>query len=468
MIEAWKTTQKIKNGETTSTEVVEKTIKKIEDKEPQINAYITVEKEKALEKAREIDRLIEKNEDPGMLAGIPVGMKDAISTAKTKTTCGSKTLKNYKPPYDAYVVEQIKNAGGIIIGKTNCDEFCMGSTTETSYFGATKNPINPELVPGGSSGGSAAAVKYGGASIALGSDTGGSVRCPAAFCSLVGLKPTYGHISRHGLVAYASSLDQIGPITTNVKDAALTYDVISGKDPNDPTSTKSKQNHYQNLKPETEVTLGIPKELMEEGINPDVKNKVKNKISDLEDQGANIKTVSIPSLEYALPAYCIISMSEASSNLARYDGVRYGYTTGKNDDWNTVYKKTRAQGFGDEVKRRIILGSYALSAGYYDRYYNKALKIRQLLKKEFEKAFNKVDALIAPTMPYKPFKIGEKIDDPLSLYMGDALNVPVNMIGSPSITIPTSHNEPVGIQIIGNHHQEQKILNIAYAMEETK
>ncbi|WP_394334872.1 Asp-tRNA(Asn)/Glu-tRNA(Gln) amidotransferase subunit GatA [Methanonatronarchaeum thermophilum] len=466
-MEAWKTTQRIKNGEDTSVEVVERVFENIKKHEKNVNAYITLEKEKALNQARKIDKAIKNGEDPGPLAGVPIGIKDSISTAGMKTTCGSKTLQNYIPPYDAYTVQQIKEAGGIVIGKTNCDEFCMGSTTETSYFGETRNPLNPDLVPGGSSGGSAAAVSYGGASIALGSDTGGSVRCPAAFCSVVGLKPTYGSVSRHGLVAYGSSLDQIGPITQDVKDAALTYDVISGNDPQDPTSNTTKQNHLQNLEPDPDVTLGIPKQL-QEGVDPEIKQKTNEKIDKLRDLGAETKRIDIPSLEYALPAYCIISMSEASSNLARYDGVRYGHRSKSNEDWNTEFSKTRAESFGDEVKRRIILGTYALSAGYYDRYYNKALKIRNLLTKEFKQTFKEVDALISPTMPYKPFEIGEKINDPLSLYMGDALNVPVNMVGNPSITIPTNKNEPIGIQIIGDHHQEQKILNIAKAMEETK
>ncbi|RZN60868.1 Asp-tRNA(Asn)/Glu-tRNA(Gln) amidotransferase subunit GatA [Methanonatronarchaeum sp. AMET6-2] len=468
MIEVWKASKDVREGNREAVDILEDVVKEIEGQEEDINAYITLEIEEAFEKAREVDQQVSRGEDPGLLAGVPIGIKDSISTREIPTTCGSKSLENYVPPYNATVINKIKDEGGVITGKTNCDEFCMGSTTETSYYGPTKNPLNTELVPGGSSGGSAAAVKYGGALAALGSDTGGSVRCPAAFCSVVGLKPTYGQVSRYGLIAYASSLDQIGPITTSVRDAALMLDVISGEDPQDSTSSSQNQNHHENLTPKTDATLGIPSRLHGEGVDQEVKKEVDRVIDKARDMGAETKEVNIPSLEYALPAYCIISMSEASSNLARYDGVRYGYTAETNEDWDTEFKETRGRAFGKEVKRRIILGTYALSAGYYDKYYNKAMKIRRLLHREFNEALTEVDALIAPSMPYKPFKIGEKIDDPLSLYMGDALNVPVNMVGAPSITLPTDKETPVGIQVIGGHHQEQEILDIALAMEENK
>ncbi len=429
-----------------------------------LNAFIYTVGESALSRAKEIDT----NDIDGPLAGIPVAIKDNISTYGIQTTCASNILKGYIPSYDAHVIERLKEAGAVIIGKTNMDEFAMGTSTETSFYGATKNPWDMERVPGGSSGGSAAAVAGGEAPLALGSDTGGSVRCPASFCGVVGLKPTYGVISRYGLIAYANSLEQIGPFTTSVRDMATLFDVVAGYDPRDSTSVDKEVNYSSALMNDVRgLKIGVPEEYFGEGTDEKVEKAVRDAIHTLEDLGANWKKVAMPHTKYALSAYYIIAMSEASSNLARFDGMRYGLRT-EDKDWHTTFSQVRAAGFGDEVKRRILLGTYALSAGYHDRYYLKALKVRTLIKQDFERVFKDVDVLITPTMPYPAFKLGEKIDDPLSCYLADVDTVPINLAGVPSISVPCGFSDglPIGMQIIGKHFDEVAILRSAYTFEE--
>ncbi len=429
-----------------------------------LNAFISVSRESALTFAREIDA--EGME--GELAGIPIAIKDNISTKGIQTTCASKILKGYFPPYDAHVIERLKSAGAVIIGKTNMDEFAMGTSTETSFYGPTRNPWDMERVPGGSSGGSAAAVAGGEVPISLGSDTGGSVRCPASFCGIVGLKPTYGVISRYGLIAYANSLEQIGPFATNVRDVAALFDVVAGYDPRDSTSVDKEVNYSSALENNVKgMKIGVPLEYFGEGIDEKVETAVMDAIHTIEGLGATWKEVTMPHTKYALAAYYIIAMSEASSNLARFDGMRYGLRI-EDSDWHTTFSQVRASGFGDEVKRRILLGTYALSAGYHDKYYLKALKVRTLIKQDFERAFNSVDALVAPTMPYPAFRLGEKIDDPLSLYLADVDTVPINLAGVPSVSVPCGFSEglPIGMQIIGKHFDEATILRAAYTFEE--
>ncbi len=429
-----------------------------------LNAFISVARESALSCAREMDA----NGIEGPLAGIPVAIKDNISTKSIQTTCASNILKGYIPPYDAHVIERLKDAGAVIIGKTNMDEFAMGTSTETSFYGPTLNPWDKERVPGGSSGGSAAAVAGGEAPISLGSDTGGSVRCPASFCGVVGLKPTYGVISRYGLIAYANSLEQIGPFATSVRDVAALFDVVAGYDPRDSTSVNKEVNYSSSLENDVKgLRIGVPEEYFGEGTDEKVEKAVRDAINTFEELGATSTGVKMPHTKYALAAYYIIAMSEASSNLARFDGMRYGLRT-EDSDWHTTFSKVRAAGFGDEVKRRILLGTYALSAGYHDKYYLKALKVRTLIKQDFERALKDVDVLIAPTMPYPAFRLGEKIDDPLSLYLADVDTVPINLAGVPSISVPCGFSEglPIGMQIIGKHFDETTILRAAYAFEE--
>ncbi|MCZ7399231.1 MAG: Asp-tRNA(Asn)/Glu-tRNA(Gln) amidotransferase subunit GatA [Candidatus Methanoperedens sp.] len=429
-----------------------------------LNAFITVAKENARKCAKEID----SEGHDGSLAGIPVAIKDNISTKGILTTCASKILTGYVPPYDAHVIERLKDAGAVIIGKTNMDEFAMGTSTETSFYGPTRNPWDLDRVPGGSSGGSAAAVAGGEAPLALGSDTGGSVRCPASFCGVVGLKPTYGVISRYGLISYANSLEQIGPFATTVRDIAMLFDVIAGYDARDSTSVDKDVNYSSALKNDVSgLKIGVPEEYFGEGTDENVNKAVWNAIQKLEDLGATRIEVKMPHTKYALSAYYIIAMSEASSNLARFDGMRYGLRA-EDSDWHSTFSQVRAAGFGDEVKRRILLGTYALSAGYHDKYYLKALKVRTLIKQDFELAFKDADVLIAPTMPYPAFRLGEKIDDPLSLYLADVDTVPINLAGVPSISVPCgfSHGLPIGMQVIGKHFDEATILRTAYTFEE--
>ncbi|MEM2429518.1 MAG: Asp-tRNA(Asn)/Glu-tRNA(Gln) amidotransferase subunit GatA [Nitrososphaerales archaeon] len=462
---------RIKGQEISAEEYMIKLFERIEREERKIHAFITLTKDSALSQARIIDRKIKKNEKLGRLCGIGIAVKDNICTDGVRTTCGSRILENFIPPYDATVIERIKSEDGIVIGKTNMDEFAMGSTTEYSYFGPTFNPWDRERVPGGSSGGSAAAIASHEAGLALGADTGGSIRCPSSFCSTVGLKGTYGLVSRYGLISYGNSLEQIGPITKDVKDCALLFSCISGHDSKDSTSlpypakdyTKALVDDVKGLK------IGVVKEFFGEGTDEVVVKYVWNSIKKLESLGASYDELSLKFLEYALPTYYIIAMSEASSNLSRYDGLRYGLRVpNKSYDWNTIFSKNRKLGFGLEVKRRIILGTYALSAGYFQAYYLKAQKIRTLIRREFDQIFKNHDVLICPTMPILPFKLGEKIKDPLEMYMCDIDTVPANLTGMPAISIPCGfyHNLPIGLQIIAQIYREDLLFRVAYTFEQ--
>jgi aspartyl-tRNA(Asn)/glutamyl-tRNA(Gln) amidotransferase subunit A len=438
--------------------------------EDRVKAFVTITEDKALKMADEVQRKIkEETRDPEFLLGIPLAIKDNICTKEILTTCSSKILSNFIPPYESTVTSKLIEQGYILIGKTNMDEFAMGSSTENSGFHATRNPWDLERIPGGSSGGSAAAVAADECIAALGSDTGGSIRQPAALCGVVGLKPTYGRVSRYGLVAFASSLDQIGPITKNVRDAAIVMNIISGHDPLDSTSaplpapdfTASLGKDMKGLK------LGVPKEYFIEGIEREVEIRVKDAIKKLESLGAIPVEISLPYTGYAVATYYILATSEASSNLARYDGVKYGFRAGGKDLMD-MYMNTRAQGFGAEVKRRITLGTYALSSGYYEAYYKKAQQVRTLIKQDFEKAFQQVDVIVTPTYPTAAFKLGEKIADPLQMYLSDICTISVNLAGVPGISIPcgfTTKDLPVGLQLIGRHFDEESILKVAYAYE---
>ena len=464
--------ERIQSGELSAEEYLYSILERMERVEGKIHAFVTVVKKNALETAKEIDRKVQRGNDLGSLAGVVVAVKDNICTRGIRTTCSSRMLKSFVPPYDATVIERLKAADAIIIGKTNMDEFAMGSTTETSYFGATHNPWDLNKVPGGSSGGSAAAVIAEGTTVALGSDTGGSIRCPASYCSVVGLKPTYGLVSRYGLISYANSLEQIGPLTRSVEDCALLLSVISGHDSRDSTSVDlPAKNYLKNLRDDMRgIKIGLPREFFGEGIEDAVKDAVLKAIDKLEDLGASCFEISLPMMKYALAAYYIIAMSEASSNLARYDGLRYGYRDeNARGNFDEVFSRNRREGFGAEVRRRIILGTYALSAGYFEQYYIKALKIRTLIRRDFERALKDADMIVGPTMPLLPFNLGERIDDPLKLYMCDVLTVPANLTGCPAISIPCGFKNglPVGMQMIGRPFDEDKILKVAYAFEQS-
>jgi len=407
----------------------------------------------------------------GLLEGRTLAVKDNISTAGVRTTCGSKMLESYVPPYDATVVDRVRDAGATIVGKANMDEFGMGTTTETSFFGPTDNPAAPGHVPGGSSGGSAAAVAAGEADLALGSDTGGSIRCPASFCGVVGIKPTYGLVSRYGLVAYANSLEQIGPLASSVEDAATLLDVIAGPDERDGTTQEPPHDDVGSYRDAATgdvdgLTIGIPTELLD-GAEAGVVETFWAAIDTLESQGASTQEVSLPSLEHAVEAYYVIAMSEASSNLARFDGVRYGQSGGYDGNWNEAFAEARAEGFGDEVKRRILLGTYALSAGYHDKYYKKAQDARAWVTQDFDTAFDDVDVLASPTMPVTPFELGEGLEDPLTLYLADANTVPINLANLPAISVPagTADGLPVGMQLVGPAFGEHEIIRAASALE---
>ena len=461
----------IKKKKATAYEIMQDIFNQIDKVDNLIKAFLVVEREEALKKAQEIDKKVKNGEKIPPLAGVAVAVKDIIATQGTETTCGSKILKGFIPPYDATVINRLKDAGAIIIGKTNMDEFAMGSSTENSAFGPTHNPWDLERVPGGSSGGSTAAVAADETFVALGTDTGGSVRQPASLCGMVGLKPTYGRVSRYGLVAYASSLDQIGPITKDVTDCALIMKVISGYDKMDSTSVnlgvpdylKSCQEGIKGLK------IGVPKEYFIEGIDREVKDALDKALKMFEKLGARIEEVSLPHTEYSLPTYYLIATAEASSNLARYDGVQYGYRTEDYEDLSSMYQKTRSEGFGSEVKRRIMLGTYALSSGYYDAYYLKAQKVRTLIKEDFDKAFSKYDILITPTSPTPAFKLNEKVSDPLTMYLSDIYTIPINLAGIPAISLNcgySKNNLPIGLQIIGKHFSEETILRAAFNFEQ--
>lgn len=454
-----------------SLELTEKYLERISRQEPGLRAVVTVTEDLARRQARRADELFSAGAAPGPLCGVPVLVKDVICTRGVPTTCGSRMLEKFVPPYDAAVIEKLDGSGAVIVGKANMDEFAMGSSTENSAFFPTRNPWDPARVPGGSSGGSAAGVAAGEAVYALGSDTGGSIRQPAGFCSVVGLKPTYGRVSRYGLVAFASSLDQIGPLTADVTDAALVLNAIAGPDRRDSTSVSLPVPDYtRGLDGDIRgMRIGIPAEYFVEGMSPEVAAAVKRAVAGLEKLGAIVDwSVSLPSTPYALAVYYIIAPSEASANLARYDGVKYGFSYAGDTMWESM-EKTRQYGFGAEVKRRIMLGTYALSAGYYDAYYLKAQKVRTLIRREFDSAFEKYDALVTPTSPSVPFKIGEKVDDPLQMYLADVCTLPVNIAGLPALSVPAGFVDdlPVGLQIIGKPFAEETILKIAHAYEQS-
>ena len=452
-------------------EVVSSLLEKINSEDKKLHSYLFVN-EKAIEEAKIVDEKIAKGERLKELEGIPVAIKDNICTKNIPTTCASKILENFVPPYDATVIKKLKEKGAIIIGKTNMDEFAFGSSTENSAFGPTKNPLDKTRVPGGSSGGSASATGANLCFASLGSDTGGSIRQPASFCGVVGMKPTYGRVSRYGLIAFASSLDQIGPITKDVSDCALLLKIISGKDVMDSTSIDTPVADYPSfLKDDVEnIKVGIPEEYFVKGIDNEIKEKIENLFKELEGMGVKLEKISLPHTEYGIAVYYIIATAEASSNLARFDGVKYGYRSTNYTDLVDMYKRTRGEGFGEEVKRRIILGTYVLSAGYYDAYYLKGQKVRTLIKKDFENAFEKVDLILTPTTPELPFKLGEKKDDPLKMYLSDIFTVNVNLSGLPGMSIPagfSSNGLPIGLQIIGPYFKEEKIIQFSYTIEKT-
>jgi aspartyl-tRNA(Asn)/glutamyl-tRNA(Gln) amidotransferase subunit A len=457
----------LKKKEISSEELTKALFERIKNVDDKIKAYITLDEERALLKSREVDK---KGDFSNPLTGIPAAIKDNICTKDLKTTCSSKILANFIPPYDATVSARLKTGDVVFLGKTNMDEFAMGSSTENSAFFATRNPWDTSRVPGGSSGGSAAAVAADECIFAIGSDTGGSIRQPAGYCGVVGMKPTYGRVSRFGLVAYASSLDQIGPITKDVTDCALVLNAIAGHDKLDSTSADIPVPDYtESLKPDvTGMKIGIPKEYMGEGIDAEIREAVLEAAKIFEKMGASFEEISLPHTEYALWAYYIIAPAEASSNLARYDGIRYGVRAKDYDDLIDLYKKTRSEGFGAEVKRRIMLGTYALSSGYYDAYYLKAQKVRTLVKRDFDEAFKKYDFILVPIAPTIAFKIGENTDDPLKMYMNDVCTIPVNMAGLPGISLPCGFSQgmPIGLQIIGKPFDEPTILRAAYAFEQ--
>mgnify|MGYP002801520719 CR=1 FL=1 len=462
---------KLKSKEISITDITKAYIERIEQKENDVQAFVTVLKDEALEQAKDIQEKVETGKIKGEFAGIPIGIKDNMCTKGIKTTCSSRMLENFISPYDATVVEKIKNENIIDLGKLNMDEFAMGGSTEYSYFKKTKNPWNLNKVPGGSSGGSAAAVAANMVPWALGSDTGGSIRQPSSFCGVVGLKPTYGLVSRYGLVAFASSLDQIGPITKDVQDAAMLLNIIAGHDERDSTSANREKVDYTkaltgNVKG---LKIGVPKEFFGEGINEEVKASLQKAIEKYKELGAQVEEFSLDIAKYALATYYIIACAEASSNLGRFDGIRYGYRTPEYKDLKDLYRKSRSEGFGPEVKRRIILGTYVLSSGYYDAYYKKAQKVRTLVMNEFNKGFEKYDVILTPTSPTVAFDLGSKTNDPLEMYLADICTVSVNIAGLPGISIPSgvdSEGMPIGMQLIGNRFCEETILNAAYTYQQ--
>ena len=457
--------EKLDKNEVTSEDIIKSYSKRIEEKEKDVKAFVTITTDKALEESKSANRTKSK------VAGIPIGLKDNLCTKGVKTTCSSKMLENFIAPYNATVVENLKNAGIISIGKMNMDEFAMGSSTEYSTFKTTKNPWNLSTVPGGSSGGSAAAVASDMVPWALGSDTGGSIRQPASLCGVVGLKPTYGLVSRYGLVAFASSLDQIGPITKDVTDSAILLNIIAGFDEKDSTSVKlPKKDYTKSLKKDvSKFIIGVPKEFLGEGTNPEVRKSIENAIEKYKELGATVEECTLDVANQALATYYIIACAEASSNLGRFDGIRYGYRTENYNNLNDIFINSRSEAFGEEVKRRIILGTYVLSSGYYDAYYKKAQKVRTVIKQEFEKLFKKYDFLITPTSPTVAYKIGEKSNNPLEMYLADLCTVSVNIAGLPGISIPCgvdSSGLPIGLQLIGHPFEEETILQAAYTYEQ--
>jgi aspartyl-tRNA(Asn)/glutamyl-tRNA(Gln) amidotransferase subunit A len=460
----------VQERKTSATALAEAYYAKIESDDPKIGAYLTLSKERAMAKAAEMDALAAKGETLPPLGGVPVGIKDVMVTRGVRTTAGSKILGNYVPPYDCTAVARLEAAGAVVLGKMNCDEFAMGSSNENSAWKPVHNPRDLSRVPGGSSGGSAAAVAADMAVITLGSDTGGSIRQPASFCGVVGLMPTYGRVSRYGLIAFASSLDHIGPLAKTVKDAAIILRTIAGRDPMDSTSADVPVPDYvaEMEKPVRGLKIGVAREYFGEGLDAEVRKAIEAAIQKLASLGCEIVEVSLPHTKYAIPAYYIVATAEASANLARFDGVRYGYRAAGVRSLSDMYRRSRDEGFGAEVKRRIMLGTYALSAGYYDAYYLKAQKVRTLLTRDFEEAFKKVDAIVTPTSPTAAFKLGEKVDDPLAMYLADIYTVTADLAGIPGISIPcgeTKEKLPIGMQILGKHFDESTILRVANVYE---
>ncbi|MBT9287112.1 MULTISPECIES: Asp-tRNA(Asn)/Glu-tRNA(Gln) amidotransferase subunit GatA [Bacillus] len=462
--------QMIHKKEIKISDLVDESYKRIASVDDKVQAFLQLDEERARAYAKELDEAVDGRSEHGLLFGMPIGVKDNIVTKGLRTTCSSKILENFDPIYDATVVERLQAAEAVTIGKLNMDEFAMGSSTENSAYKATKNPWNLDTVPGGSSGGSAAAVAAGEVPFSLGSDTGGSIRQPASFCGVVGLKPTYGRVSRYGLVAFASSLDQIGPITRNVEDNAFLLQAISGPDKMDSTSANVEVPDFlSSLTGDIKgLKIAVPQEYLGEGVGKEAKESVLAALKVLEDLGATWEEVSLPHSKYALATYYLLSSSEASANLARFDGIRYGYRSDNADNLIDLYKQTRSEGFGNEVKRRIMLGTFALSSGYYDAYYKKAQKVRTLIKKDFEDVFEKYDVIVGPTTPTPAFKIGEKTSDPLTMYANDILTIPVNLAGVPGISVPCGFADglPLGLQIIGKHFDEGTVYRVAHAFEQ--
>ena len=461
------------NKEITALQLTEAVLARIDEVEGDVKAYVTITRDEAIAQAKAVDEKIAKGEAISFLEGIPGAIKDNICTKGVKTTCASQILKNFVPPYNATVMEKLNAENPVILGKVNLDEFAMGGSTENSSFGVTHNPWNLDCVPGGSSGGSAAAVAAGTAIWALGSDTGGSIRQPASFCGVVGMKPTYGRVSRYGLVAYASSLDQIGPLTKDVTDCAHILNIIAGRDEMDSTSVDAAVPDYTKalVKDVKGLKIGLPKEYFVKGMDPEVEGAVKAAVKELEAQGAEVVEISLPHTDYAISTYYLIAPAEAATNLARYDGVSYGERAEDAVDLVDMMTKTRSQYFGEEVKRRIMIGNYALSAGYYDAYYLKALKVRRLVKEDYDKAFEKVDVIICPTAPSVAYKIGEHISNPLEMYLQDACTVPLNLAGLPGISLPCGYSSskmPIGMQIIGKALDEETLLRVAYTYEQSQ
>src|SRR3984885_2495927 len=461
----------VQERKTTAQALAEAHYARIQQEDGQIGAFLTLSKERALEQADRMDRMAAEGKTLPALGGVPVGIKDVMSTRGVRTTAGSKILENYIPPYDGTAVARLEAAGAVVLGKMNCDEFAMGSSNENSAYHPVHNPRDLSRVPGGSSGGSAAAVAAGMAVAALGSDTGGAIRQPASFCGVVGLMPTYGRVSRYGLIAFASSLDHVGPLTRNVHDAALVLHIIAGRDPMDSTSADAPVPDYvaELGKPVRGLKLGVAKEYFGEGLDEEVRQSVESAIDRLKSMGCEIIPVSLPHTRYAIPTYYLIATAEASANLARYDGARYGYRADGVKTLSEMYRRTRDEGFGAEVKRRIMLGTYALSAGYYDAYYLKAQKVRTLLARDFKEAFRTVDAIVTPTAPTAAFKLGEKSADPLAMYLADIYTVTADLAGVPGISVPcgeTKEKLPIGLQILGKHFEEATILRVAHAHEQ--
>ena len=460
----------IKKGETTAVEAAECCFARMKEMEPEVHAFINLDEERAMDQAKKVQKEIEEGKLTGPLAGVPVAVKDNICTKGLATTCGSRMLEHFVPPYDAFAARKLKEAGMVILGKANMDEFAMGSTTETSWYGVTRNPRNTQHVPGGSSGGSCAAVAAGECFAALGSDTGGSIRQPSSFCGVTGIKPTYGTVSRQGLVAYGSSLDQIGPIGKDVADCAALLQVIAGHDPGDSTSLEREPWDFsESLKGDgAGLRVGLPRDYFGEGLDEDVRRAVLQVAENLKEQGAAVEEFDLGLVPYAIPAYYVIASAEASSNLSRFDGVKYGFRAEGEEGLHDMYKKTRSQGFGPEVKRRIMLGSFVLSSGYYDAYYLKALRTKALIKQAFDKAFERFDVILAPAAPTTAPRLGESLQDPLKMYLGDIYTVSVNLAGLPAICLPCGADKeglPIGVQMIADCFGEEKMIQVARAWE---